>query len=71
MFCKTKSVGRPKGSKSGAGLNKVCDDCGGTFRDSWKHRRQCTAVNNDIKFTCGECKKGFRRLGKPFVIGFS
>lgn len=60
---KANAVGRPKGSKTGKGTKKVCNDCGGTYKDSWKHRRQCTAVNNDIKFTCGECKKGFRRLG--------
>ena len=36
---------------------QVCDDCGGTFRDTWKHRRQCTALNKDIKYVCSQCKK--------------
>lgn len=60
---KSNPVGRPKGSKTGLSGKKICDDCGGTFRDSWKHRRQCTALNKDIKYVCHECKKGFRRLG--------
>lgn len=60
---KTNPVGRPKGSKTGSWDQKICDDCGGTFKDSWKHRRQCTAINKDIKYICNECRKGFRRLG--------
>ena len=60
---KTNPVGRPKGSETGLSGKKICDDCGGTFRDSWKHRRQCTALNKDIKYICHECRKGFRRLG--------
>jgi len=60
---KTNPVGRPKGSKTGSWGKKICDDCGGTFRDSWKHKRQCTAINKDIKYICNECRKGFRRLG--------
>ena len=58
-----KPVGRPKGSFSRKSGKKICDDCGGTFVDSWKHKRQCTAVNSDIKYICHECRKGFRRLG--------
>jgi len=60
---KTNPVGRPKGSKTGSWDKKICNDCGGTFKDSWKHRRQCTAINKDIKYICNECRKGFRRLG--------
>ena len=58
-----KQKGRPKSSKSGSGGEKFCKECGGSFVDSWKHRRQCTALNHDIKYVCHECGKGFRRLG--------
>ena len=56
-------MGRPRGSRSGSSGTKICDDCGGDYVDSWKHRRQCTAHNKDIKYVCHECRKGFRRLG--------
>ena len=42
---------------AGSFCGQVCDDCGGTFRDTWKHRRQCTALNKDIKYVCSQCKK--------------
>ena len=57
-----RAIGRPKGSKSREG-EKVCRECGGSFDDSWKHKRQCPALNRDIKHICHLCRKGFRRLG--------
>jgi len=59
-----------RSTKSGAG-HKICQECGGTYSDSWKHRRQCTSSNRDIKHICFSCKKGFRRLGtlkKHFLL---
>ncbi len=29
--------------------------------DAWKHRRHCTVSNRDIRFSCKNCKKGFRK----------
>jgi len=61
--CSRLPLGRHKRVKGGTSGDKECDDCGGTYRDAWKHRRQCTALHHDIKYVCNMCKKGFRRLG--------
>ena len=59
----SRPAGRPRGSKNGSGRGKICEDCGGKVLDAWKHRRQCIAINTDIKYVCHGCKKGFRRFG--------
>jgi len=56
------SIANKRGRPSVDGL-KTCSLCDGTYSDSWKHKRQCTATNRDIKYVCAQCKKGFRRLG--------
>jgi len=55
--CSRLPLGRHKRVKGGTSGDKECDDCGGTYRDAWKHRRQCTALHHDIKYVCNMCKK--------------
>jgi len=76
--CKLKISGQTNGRTSGKqvdnsgknvekkrkGLKKTCSQCGCQHTDDvWKHRRNCVALNSDIKHSCHFCNKGFRRLG--------
>ena len=65
------------------GSSKQCKDCGGMFKNLLKHMRTMHTTDDDKKYQCDECGKGFidkTRLGshilslhtneKPFVCRF-